>query len=240
MDVDKKVIAIDIETLALTKDYRELENEGSILNWEKYCDTYKNEDFKRISVSDNIDFYQVIWEKMSALNPIYSKILCLSMGFYYDGEYRSKTLYGDEKKIISDFFKLTQKFFVDGNYKILAGHNIKQFDIPFILKRALANGFSYSEFPFMYQIGSKKPWELEYIKDTKEMVNFGGSFFKTSLSELCLMLNLPNPKEGISGADIYNFIYNNEDVSYEEKMEKICKYCEGDVKSVLDVLKYIG
>ena len=132
MDVDKKVIAIDIETLALTKDYRELENEGSILNWEKYCDTYKNEDFKRISVSDNIDFYQVIWEKMSALNPIYSKILCLSMGFYYDGEYRSKTLYGDEKKIISDFFKLTQKFFVDGNYKILAGHNIKQFDIPLI------------------------------------------------------------------------------------------------------------
>jgi DNA polymerase elongation subunit (family B) len=240
-----KTLAIDIETTPIVEFYKDLPDTLQE-SWETYCDIYQKDEFKKISVSDNIDFYQIMWERLGALNPIYSKIICISFCFYNEDsdEYKFKSLFGDEKDMLDTFFKIIYKFFynqdVSERYLYLAGHNIKQFDIPFILKRAIINGFSYNDFLPMFKIIEKKPWELNYFKDTKELWNFGSPIFKSSLFEICSVLGLENPKNDIAGSDIYNVYYKQTDLSLDERVNRIRTYCEKDTKAVIQVLKRLN
>jgi DNA polymerase elongation subunit (family B) len=233
----ENIIGFDVETIAITQDYRDLDD-GLMTTWEYLCDEYYKEDFKRISVSDNIDFYQICWQKYSGLNPLYSKILCLSIGYFDGSEYKFKTLSGDEKEIIDTFFKIIYKFMNNQKFKYIAGHNVKNFDIPYILKRAMINGFNYEDFITPFKIIGRKPWELEHIKDTKEMWAFGSNMFKGTLEEVCVALGIESPKNGeVKGSDIFRYYYLKDDLPQERRLSDIKSYCERDVRSVLEILK---
>jgi hypothetical protein len=114
----------------------------------------------------------------------FGKIVCISVGFIHfkglEMHFRTKSFAGDdEKKILTEFAQLLAKFCTSREHT-LCGHNIKEFDIPYICRRMLINGIPL---PSILQISGKKPWEIAFI-DTLELWKFGDYKNYTSLKLL--------------------------------------------------------
>lgn len=243
MSVLSNKLCFDIETIAKVQHYHMLTKEEQA-NWEDKCDRYYQDDRVKYENDSSVgnNWYQGAWTKWAALSPEYSKILCLSVGYWNSekDEIVTKTYHGkgiptdeEEKDIIQSFFLIVHKVFMKNNFTHLVGHNLKSFDIPFVLKKALMHGIPYSKFPFHLQLRDKKPWEMEHIYDTKELYRFGSYFLNATLGETCLALGVESPKEGaVSGAEIYSYIYDKENV-----IDDVITYCEMDVVSTLKVLE---
>jgi hypothetical protein len=108
----------------------------------------------------------------------------------------------------------------------LAGHAIKGFDIPFIMRRCLVNQI---ELPSLIDIAHLKPWELTAI-DTLELWK-GTGFNGSSLINIATALGIPSPKDEMEGEETYEYYYNHKD-----GVDLIRKYCEKDVKTVCNII----
>lgn len=157
--------------------------------------------------------------------PEYNKIFCLSYGeIVKDGEnlsFKISSLTGDEKTIIESFFLLTSA----KNYTI-TGFNIKNFDIPFILKRAMKHGIRIPKEFYYY---NKKPWEVTNILDLYEVYKMIGTK-SGSLETICIHLGIKTSKDGIDGSLVQKFVD-------EGKGEDVVKYCEEDIRATAEVHK---
>lgn len=195
--------------------------------------------------------YQKHWKhKASFINPenlseeevyqragIYSefgKIVCISCGFFNPklpdfSEFRVHSYYGDdEKELLEEFAQMLTHD--DGKHQF-CGHNIKEFDVPYIARRMLINGVALPE---ILNISGKKPWEVNFV-DTLQLWKFGDYKHYTSLDLLTSIFNIPTPKDDISGADVRDVYYKNKD------LDRIKHYCEKDVVAVAQlVLKLTG
>jgi DNA polymerase elongation subunit (family B) len=150
----------------------------------------------------------------------FGKIVCISVGFIIvKGDERSlrvKSYAGhDEKALLNDFAAMLNK----NSRKFLCGHNIKEFDVPYIARRMLINGITL---PPSLNIAGKKPWEVNFI-DTLELWKFGDFKHYTSLNLLTNIFNIPSPKDDIDGSQVAGVYYEEDDV------ERIARYCEKDV-----------
>lgn len=234
-----KVLSFDIETVAKVQHYTYLDDAWQQA-WIERCDIYNSADSKLFENDDsvNYDFYQGCWVKYAALNPDYSRILCISVSTSDSKQYSSTTFKSDsiptdeeEKTIIETFFKVLIKMFDVNGYRKFGGHNVKNFDIPFVQKRAMSLGIPYSNFPSSMQTREMKPWEMNHIFDTKELYSFGSYMMKSSLNETCLSLNVPTPKEGeVKGSEIYSHVYEK-----HGNLKEIYDYCERDTEATLAV-----
>ena len=73
------------------------------------------------------------------LLPEFGKIVCISVGFILpSGETKLDSFYGDEKNLLIATSELLNR--VDKLGFIICGHNVKNFDLPYIGKRMLING----------------------------------------------------------------------------------------------------
>ena len=99
------------------------------------------------------------------------------------------------------------------------GHNIKEFDIPFLCRRMVINGM---ELPSCMQLSGKKPWDITHI-DTLELWRFGDYKHFTSLALLAAVLDIPSPKGDIDGSMVGTVYWKDKDLA------RIAKYCLGDV-----------
>ncbi|MFH2143712.1 MAG: 3'-5' exonuclease, partial [Bacteroidota bacterium] len=164
----------------------------------------------------------------------FGKIICISSGIIFSNIegtrcFKIKSFYNtDEKKLLQDFFEMLNKF--DNNEsKLLCAHNGKEFDFPYIARRALINGL---RLPLLLDISGKKPWEIKHL-DTMELWKFGDYKNYTSLELLAKIFNIPTPKDDISGADVAKVYYS------EKNIDRIVKYCEKDVLAIAQLfLKY--
>ena len=184
----------------------------------------------------------------------FGKIICISVGFIYKDKdteaykVRTKSFANeDEKKLLQEFSHLmntTYNRFDDidivelvddkGNKKKLqllknyfCGHNIKEFDVPYICRRLLINGL---KLPRMFDLAGKKSWEVPHLLDTMELWKFGDYKSSTSLNLLAATFGFPSPKEDMDGSQVAR-------VYYEEKdLPRIAKYCEKDVIAVMRLL----
>lgn len=160
----------------------------------------------------------------------FGKIVCISTGFVYKSKninkLRIKSFYGDdEKKLLEEFGNmLTQHFNSDD--KFLCGHNVKEFDAPYMARRMVLHGV---ELPRMLNTPGKKPWEVNHL-DTMELWKFGDYKHFSSLNLLAAIFGIPTPKDDISGADVAR-------VYWEEKdLERIKIYCEKDTITVAHLM----
>jgi hypothetical protein len=159
----------------------------------------------------------------------FGKIVCISVGFIYfkglEMHFRTKSFAGDnEKTILDDFAQLLTKFCTTKEHT-LCGHNIKEFDIPYICRRMLINGISL---PSVLQISGKKPWEISFI-DTLELWKFGDYKNYTSLKLLTAIFGIPTPKDDIDGSQVAGVYYKEKDI------ERIAVYCQKDVVATTQV-----
>src|SRR5690606_17979450 len=70
---------------------------------------------------------------------------------------------------------------------VLCGHNIKEFDLPYICRRMIIHQVAI---PSLINAMGKKPWEVKHL-DTMEMWRFGDHKHFTSLKLLCKILQIP-------------------------------------------------
>jgi hypothetical protein len=215
----EKILFLDIETVPQTIDYRSLPGRLSKL-WEEKAVSLKKRLPERYT--DEMDA-QTVFANGAGIFSEFGKIVCISAGFIYrkNGEekFRVKSFYGDDEAVLLRGFCSMLLLFGKPNEISLCGHNIKEFDVPYICRRLLVNGLPL---PDVLDIGAKKPWEVPFM-DTLEMWRFGDYKNYTSLNLLTAIFNIPTPKDDIDGSEVAK-------VYYEEKnVERISVYCQKDV-----------
>ncbi len=160
----------------------------------------------------------------SSLYAEFSKICCISIGFFHTGtegsdagirKFKVKSIFGpNEKTILKEFAGVLK-----ASKLSLCGHNVKGFDFPFISKRYVINQI---EMPAVLITWGKKPWELEHFVDTMELWKFGSFTGATSLDALCGALDVPTPKGDMDGAKV-------REQYFKGHWKNITDYCEKDV-----------
>lgn len=215
------LLIIDIETVPGSPDFQYLTPYWKGL-WEEKVSKTMPENFS----------YETYYPERAGILAEFGKIICISTGFFYqdaDGNtcFKIKSLSGnDEKLILNDFIKLLNTFKSKRNNLFITGHNIKEFDIPYICRRMLINDIPLPDY---FQLSGKKPWETQFV-DTMELWKFGDYKNYTSLKLLAAVLGIETPKDDIDGSMV-------RDVYYEEKnLDRIVVYCQKDIITVANVI----
>jgi 3'-5' exonuclease len=211
------ILFLDIETVPVTYSYKELHPATKEL-WNKKWSYAKDQSPEEL------------YNKAGVFAE-FAKVICIGLGYYYEGKFRVKTLAGDdEKELLNEFANLLNLHFNKEDH-FLCAHNGKEFDYPFLCRRMVIHGIS---FPKAMQLQGMRPWEVKHL-DTMEMWRFGDVKNFTSLNLLAHILNIPSPKDDIDGSQVAR-------VYYEEKdLEKIKKYCLKDVITLARVYqRYTG
>jgi 3'-5' exonuclease len=165
----------------------------------------------------------------------FGKIICISTGSLKNSgskkSFKIKSFYGDdEKKLLGDFLQMLNAQY-GKKENMLCGHNVKEFDIPYISRRMMINEI---KLPAILDLAGKKPWEVGHI-DTMDLWKFGDYKNYTSLDLLATLFNIPSPKDDIAGSDVARVYYQEKD------LERIVKYCQKDVLTVAQLmLKFQG
>ncbi|HMG15766.1 MAG TPA: ribonuclease H-like domain-containing protein, partial [Saprospiraceae bacterium] len=133
----------------------------------------------------------------------------------------------DEREVLEGLTQLLNKGFNDPLNSFLCGHNIKEFDIPFLCRRMMIHSM---EIPDIIQVAGKKPWETKQFIDTLELWKFGDNKNYTSLILLAAVLGIASPKDDIDGSEVGNVYW------IEKDLDRISTYCQKDVKTVVQVL----
>ena len=210
------ILFLDIETVPLYSSYSEVPPQAQEL-WEEKTRYIRGETLAE-------DYYPRagIWAE-------FGKIVCISVGYlrFADGrrQFRLRSFTGEEREILEAFSELLEQHF-SGPHHLLAAHNGKEFDFPFIARRLLVQGLPI---PKMLQYYGKKPWEVPHL-DTLELWKFGDYKHYTSLKLLAYTLGIPSPKEDIDGSEVMYVYYELHDI------ERIRKYCERDTLTVAQIL----
>ncbi|MEC4115439.1 3'-5' exonuclease [Myroides phaeus] len=213
----ENLLFLDIETVPECADFSELDDEMKMLYEAKTAYQRKDEFTAE-------EFYNKagIWAE-------FGKIICISVGYfvYKNGErqFRTTSYAGEEKDLLVNFANLLEGYF-GGVEKLLCGHNIKEFDVPFLVRRMLINGV---KIPNKLRVFGKKPWEVQHL-DTMELWKLGDFKNYTSLRLLTKILGIPSPKDDIDGSEVARVYYK------EKNLDRIIIYCEKDVVAVAQVL----
>jgi 3'-5' exonuclease len=214
-----KMLFFDIETCGLTEKDSELP-----VGLKEFCKEYEDYLLKR----SQLEYGQLIddiYLSVAGLIPELGRVIVASFGWVKDGSFVTKSLSN-----IHEIRDLLDLFFDKGYY--LCGHNIKNFDIPYIAKKCLGNGIKPPKFAPVFD---QKPWELKIV-DTNQFYKFGNNSSMSSISIITEALNIPTPKNGnVTGKNMHNFFYSDT----ENKMEEIKKYCEKDVEVVYSIINKI-
>lgn len=182
---------------------------------------------ENIEIYNIYDDYKSLQEKHGeglSFMPEYNKILTITVGVKTVEGLKIENLPGSEKEQIEKFFEIASK-----QYNKVApsfcGHNIKNFDLPFIIKRALKYGI---KIPQRLKAHGKKPREMENILDLFEVYKYLSFSGKGSLDLICKFLNIPTPKEGIDGSQVQEYFD-------DWKEAEILEYCKRDVEATMKV-----
>jgi hypothetical protein len=215
------LIFIDIETVPGQASHAQLSDAMKELWASKYL-FFKGEN----------DTSEEGYLKRAGVFAEFAKIICISIGYFKTDKqtnrrtFRIKSFSGDdEKMLLTEFTQLISTGFDPTRFHF-CGHNIREFDIPFICRRLLVNRI---EFPDMLDLSGKKPWEIADV-DTLQLWKFGDYKHYTSLKLLCEILNVPTPKDGIDGQDVCRVYWQ------ENGLDQIVSYCQKDIIAVARLL----
>ncbi len=214
-----EILFLDIETVPSSPIMADMP-ESFQKHWEKKSAYFRNDNETASDVYQRAGIYAE-----------FGKIICISVGFIHNTSFRVKSFANDdEKTLLSAFISMITMWDKTGN-RLLCGHNLKEFDVPYISRRMLVNGLTL---PPAFDIAGKKPWEIKHL-DTLELWKFGDYKNFTSLALLADLFNIPTPKDDIDGSQVYEVYYK------EKNLERIAIYCEKDVLCVANLLlRFMG
>ncbi|WP_236978316.1 3'-5' exonuclease [Membranihabitans maritimus] len=216
------ILFIDIETVPKEEDFDALDPRFKEL-WLKKA--------RIISVNKglNTDEMAVLYNSKAAIYSEFGKIVCISMGYFLEEKgqlsLKVKSLAGEEKKLLHRFVPLIEEHFNNPQIHRYCGHNIREFDIPYLCRRLLINSI---RLPDILNLSGKKPWELNHLIDTMDLWKFGDYKHFTSMDLLSAVLGIPSPKDTMDGSEVRDYFYSN-------RLDEIVKYCEKDVLTTVKI-----
>jgi hypothetical protein len=223
-EVMSSLLVLDIETAPFYPDYESMDKEWQLLWSEKVL--------KANPDANVMEQYRL----RSGTKAEFAKIVCIGIG-YFDTEkkvFTIKSYYGkNEKAILNYFLHTLNSLFSNGNAIRFAGHNIREFDLPFICRRMLVNGFVIPEY---LDFQTKKPWEINVI-DTFQWWRFGDYKNYTSLKLLAKVLGVKGSKNDMDGSMVAPLFWEKNPVVQEINMHNIARYCCMDVLTTSNVIQ---
>ena len=211
---------IDIETVSAFEDHHLLSDEWKEL-W--------NEKVQRSLPPDITS--EEYYPKRAAILAEFANVVCISIGFFRKEnnqlQLRVKSFCShDEREILNNFVNTLCQLQTHQAQWYFTGHNIKEFDIPFLCRRMLVNNISI---PDCFDFQNMKPWETPVV-DTLHMWRFGDYRHYTTLKLLAAALGVPSPKDDIDGSQVGDIYWREKD------LQRIAKYCQKDVATVSNVI----
>ncbi len=228
MDSLKGILFIDIETVPVLPHYEQLSPELQ-KEW------IRKSKFLKGPADPNAEPATLFSERAGVFSE-FAKVVCIGIGsLYKQGDtwkMRLKALTNDnEKLLLTDFCQILEKMGQQHKELRFCGHNIKEFDVPFLCRRMIINEMAI---PSCMQFQGKKPWEINHL-DTMELWRFGDFKNFTSLSLLAAVLGIPSPKSDLDGSMVASVYYQDGD------LHRIGSYCLQDVYTSAKVyLKLVG
>jgi len=216
MDHLRHILFIDIETVPAVPVFSEL-TPGLQEHWKKKARLLKNNN------DENTGPEQVFEERAGVFSE-FAKVVCIGIGCLVEREGTWKLLlkslsHTDEKVLLNNFCEALTRFTSHFPDLRFCGHNIREFDIPFLCRRMVINGMNL---PACMQWQGRKPWEVNLI-DTLELWKFGDHKNFTSLALLAEVLGIPSPKDDMDGSMVGPVFWKEGDLS------RISRYCLQDV-----------
>jgi hypothetical protein len=218
------VLFIDIETVPMQAEFEQIPASMQVLWEEKHA--FIGKDFKDAKHS---------FESKAGIYAEFGKIICISIGIFQNSSkkrmLRIKSFAGpDEKIMLGEFSALLHEKFNSSKHNI-CGHNIKEFDVPFLCRRMLMHGIALPE---LLDVAGKKPWETPFL-DTMQLWRFGDYKNFTSLKLLAAVMGIDTPKDDIEGKDVARVFWQEQD------LDRIVQYCQKDVLTVAQLmLRFTG
>lgn len=223
----KSILFIDIETVSIQAKLEDLSEPMQEL-WIKKARSF------RIDNPEDADPSR-LFEDRAGIFSEFSKVVCIGVGYLVQGQngwdLRLKTLCENEEKVLlNQFIELLGRFTAAHKDMRFCGHNIKEFDLPFLCRRIIINGMAL---PAPLQLHNKKPWEILHI-DTLELWKFGDYKNFTALALLAEVLGIPSPKDDIDGSMVGRVFWQEQDYP------RIARYCARDVLTTAKVFLRLG
>ncbi|MES2330381.1 MAG: ribonuclease H-like domain-containing protein [Bacteroidota bacterium] len=216
-----ELLLLDIETVPQFPAYTDMDSSWQQLFFDKISKT----------VPEGTDISET-YRKKAGILAEFGKIVCISTAFFYENEEKQmalkmKSISGkDEVEILRSFTELCNKMQQHHRNFQFGGHNIKEFDIPYICRRLLINGLPLPE---CLQLHDKKPWEVKMF-DTLNWWKFGDNKNYVSLHLLATVLGIPTSKSDIDGSMVQDVYYK------ENNLPRIVEYCQRDVVVTANVI----
>jgi len=216
----EKLLIIDIETVSEKEDFQSLDTQWQEL-WEEKLGR---------SLPENVSAEEY-YPLRAGVMAEFAKIVCISIGYFRKEadllQLRVKSISGDdEKDLLQSFINMVDQLELARRNRSFTGHNIKEFDIPFLCRRLLINNLSI---PMYLDFQNMKPWETNMI-DTFQHWRFGDYKNYTSLKLLAAALNIPSPKDDIDGSMVGEVYWK------EKNLPRIANYCQKDVVTVANIV----
>ena len=222
---------LDIETVSEQANFEDLSEDFQEL-WTLKCRQFTRQYDEPIDKETAANLYV----EKAAIFAEFGKIVCISVGIVHRDQQgklvvRLKSFADEsEKTLLQQFLQLIEQHYGDINKHSICGHNIKEFDIPYICRRMVVNQLP---FPNPLNLSAKRPWETKHLIDTLELWKFGDYKHYTSLNLLATVLNFPSPKGEMDGSQVGKVFWR------ENNLDKIAIYCEKDVLATIQLfLRY--
>lgn len=220
----ENLFLIDIETVSEKEHFHLLDDEWQELWSEKI--------HKSLPPGTTAEEY---YPMRAAILAEFAKVVCISFGYFKKENKNGVAGYqlriksfcsDDEKEILTRFVETLRQLHNQNHQWIFTGHNIKEFDVPFLCRRMLVNGIPI---PSYFDFQNMKPWDTP-ILDTLHLWRFGDYKHYTSLKLLAAVLGVPSPKDDIDGSQVGNVYWK------EKGLARIAVYCQKDVLTVANVI----
>jgi hypothetical protein len=213
----KKIVAIDIETVRIVKDYALLSDE-----WKT---AWKNR-MKKDGEAPTEEQLAEMWPKQASLYAEFSKVCAVSIVFFGKGSLRCKQLVSEhELPILEELAVVLNSFGKDPEYRI-AAHAGKYFDYPYLCKRYIINNM---RIPSILDESDSKPWEMKLLC-TNDLWKSFGTGLGSPLQPLCVALGIESSKTDLVGDEVGDSFYKGEYL-------RIAKYCNQDTIAVFNLVR---
>lgn len=221
----QRVLFIDIETATQYESYDDLSHSTKELWMKKMRRHVLAEDYPAFE-----EEFATLYHDKGAILAEFAQVICISVGYINYTEsghsFKVKVLEGkSEEEILANFHALLADHYYDRFNHFLCGHNLKEFDIPFLCRRYMVKQL---ELPNLLKITGYKPWQVHHLLDTMEMWKFGDYKHYTSLDLLCHVLDVQTPKTDMDGSMVNQAFWSGQ-------IEDIRKYCMQDVVATAQV-----
>lgn len=216
----ESLLLIDIETVS---QYDHFDNMPSV--WK---DLWVEKTARHLAEDETPESF---YPKRAAIMSEFGKIICVSAGYFIIDNGRVKlrvrSFYGDDEAILLKSVIVSfNQWQSSKKVAAFAGHNIREFDLPYLCRRMLINNIAI---PAYLDFQSMKPWETNIV-DTLQLWKFGDFKNYTSLKLLAACMNIPSPKEDIDGSQVGEIYWKQNDI------ERIASYCQKDVTTVAQLI----